>query len=276
MSTASTVACSPPDVFERDGYALLPGAVSPALLERLVAACDRVHADEGGGELHLLGFLNRDAAFAELVDLPATLTVVSAALGWNIYVYHSHLDVNPPRLPAAPRWRWHQDGLRQNLELGAEPTRPRLSVKVAVFLTDLTAPGRGNMLVLPGSQRANTLARPAPGERFEHPPGARPILAAPGTAMVFDRRLWHAADDNRSPFTRRVLFLSYTYRWVRPREEVLSGQPLLARRLSPLRRQLLGGAAGPTGHWQPADEDVPLRDWMEARGLRRPGEPAHR
>jgi ectoine hydroxylase-related dioxygenase (phytanoyl-CoA dioxygenase family) len=275
VSIADTVTCGPLDVFERDGYVLLPRALPPALLERLTAACDRVHAEEGAGDLHLLGFLNCDPAFAELVDLPATLPVVCGALGWNIYVYHSHMDINPPRAPATPRWRWHQDGLRQNLELGAEP-RPRLSVKVAVFLTDLTAPGRGNMLELPGSHRADTLARPAPGERFEHPPGACPILAAPGTAMVFDRPLWHAADDNRSALTRRVLFLSYTYRWVRPREDVLAGHPLLARRLSLLRRQLLGNASGPTGHWQPADEDVPLRDWMDARGLRRRDEPAHR
>jgi len=37
--------------------------------------------------------------------------------------------------------------------------------------------------------------------------------------------------------------------------------------LSPLRRQLLGAAATPEGHWLPADADVPLRARMRERGF---------
>jgi ectoine hydroxylase len=58
------------------------------------------------------------------------LPLVCSALGWNIHLYHSHVDVHPP-LPAPPDpvWRWHQDGGRQNLELETRPVRPRLSIK---------------------------------------------------------------------------------------------------------------------------------------------------
>ena len=44
-------------------------------------------------------------------------------------MYHSHLDVHPREDAASRRWRWHQDGGRQNLELETDP-RPRLSLKV--------------------------------------------------------------------------------------------------------------------------------------------------
>lgn len=255
---------------EQTGYVVLPDAVPLRLLTQLRAACNRVHREHApdGGPLHLLGFLTRRRAFCELLDLPATLPVVREALGWNIYVYHSHLDVNPPRAAPSPaRWRWHQDGLRQNLEVTAEPTRPRLSVKVAILLTDLTQPGRGNMLVLPRSHPRNRLPRPAqPQLGFRHPRGAVPLQAAAGSAVVFDRRLWHAATDNTSPLTRKVLFLAYTYRWIRPREDYLADAPAWVGRLSPLRRQLLGAAVTPAGHWQPQDEDVPLRSWSPASG----------
>jgi len=265
VAASSGSAADPLNDFERDGFVLLPGAIDPALLARLTAACDRVHraAAPAGGPLHRLGFLAEDPAFCELLDLPAVLDLVRAALGWNVYVYHSHLDVHPPvARPGPARWRWHQDGLRQNLEARAEPIRPRLSVKAAAVLSDLREPGRGNTLVLPGSHHRNTIPRPRPGaRRFRQPAGAREVLAAPGTVMLFDRRLWHAATDNRSAVTRKVLFLAYTYRWVRPREDYLAGAPAWVDELSPVRRQLLGAAVTPNGHWEPEDADVPLRGW---------------
>ena len=52
-----------------------------------------------------------------LVDHPATFGLVWSLLGWNIHLYHSHLDVHPPVPAAAPyRFVWHQDGGRQNRE----------------------------------------------------------------------------------------------------------------------------------------------------------------
>jgi hypothetical protein len=36
---------------------------------------------------------------------------VWSLLGWNIHVYHSHLDVHPPLPARRPfRFEWHQDG----------------------------------------------------------------------------------------------------------------------------------------------------------------------
>jgi ectoine hydroxylase len=214
----------------------------------------------GDGSLHLLGAVARDKAFLELLDLQTTLPLVCGALGWNIHMYHSHVDVHPPVGGAGPEpWRWHQDGGRQNLELETDP-RPRLSVKVAFFLTDVSEPDRGNLLVLPGSHRRNRL----PGRELGlRPTGAVPVLAEPGTAVVFDRRLWHARSDNRSAVTRKVIFLGYTYRWIRPRDDALV--PLAARaRCSPVRRQLLGEGTSPTGYWIPTGDDVPLRAVLES------------
>jgi ectoine hydroxylase len=231
---------------DRRGYVLIENALGQAMLQRLLAAADSVWKLEANGSrsLHRLAFLPLDASFVELVDHPDTLPVVVAALGWNIYVYHCHLDVHPPEAPAEPRWRWHQDGGRQNVEL--ESPRPRLSVKVAFFLTDVPTAEHGALHVVPGSHGRDTLPR-------EHEPAAAmPVLVEAGSAVIFDRRLWHARGDNVSDRTRKVLFYGYTHRWIRPRDDFFL-EPARAARLTPLRRQLLGFADDPNDYWFPSN-----------------------
>jgi ectoine hydroxylase len=151
-----------------DGFLAIPGVLRPAAVARLAAALDRVYEEEvargrtrAGAPMHLLGEIGRDDLFLELVDHPVVFPVICGELGWNIHLYHCHLDVTPPR--AEPRrryvWGWHQDGGRQNVDLDSDP-RPRMSLKVAFWLSDLSEPGRGNMLVVPGSHES-TSTRPA-------------------------------------------------------------------------------------------------------------------
>jgi ectoine hydroxylase len=232
--------------FERNGFLIVPGALRPAEVDRLEAAVDRVWEEEAGsdGPLHRLAFAGLDDSFLELVDHPACLPLVTGALDSNIYVYHCHLDVHPPEVRAGPRWRWHQDGGRQNVEL-ASP-RPRLSVKVAYFLTDVPTAEHGAFRVVPGSHGRDMLPRD------REPPDAVPVLVEAGSAVVFDRRLWHARGDNVSDRTRKALFYGYTHRWIRPRDE-LTIEPERFARLTARRRQLLGFADDTSDYWFPAD-----------------------
>jgi ectoine hydroxylase len=237
--------------FDRDGYVIIENTLDETTLRRLLTAVDRVWQQEApdGAALHRLAFIGLDDAFIELVDHPATLPIVCALLGGNIYLYHCHLDVHPPSSNHAAQWRWHQDGGRQNLEL--ESPRPRLSVKVAYFLSDVPSEDHGALRVIPGSHHSDTLPR------AHEPADAVPLLVAAGTAVIFDRRLWHARADNRSTETRRALFYGYTYRWIRPRDE-LALDPTRLTSMSPVRRQLLGASSSVIGNWIPSDEDAPL------------------
>lgn len=241
------------EAFERDGFVILPGTLGRSEVDRLEAAVDRVWQDEAGsdGPLHRLAFAGLDDAFLELLDHPPCLDLVSDLLGWNVYVYHCHLDVHPPERRAEPRWRWHQDGGRQNVDL--ESPRPRLSVKVAYFLTDVPTAQHGALRVVPGSHRRDSLPRD------HEPAGALPVLVEAGSAVVFDRRLWHARGDNLSERTRKVLFYGYTHRWIRPRDELGIDRDRLVR-LTPLRRQLLGFARDTSDYWFP--DEAALRSRM--------------
>jgi ectoine hydroxylase-related dioxygenase (phytanoyl-CoA dioxygenase family) len=271
------------DELERNGYVMIENAIEPELLGRVTAIVDRVQAEEqaagraaADGSIHTLEVIDRDRTLPDLMVNPRVFPLICSALGWNIHLYHSHIDVHPPLTePPRPVWRWHQDGGRQNLEIETQPTRPKLSVKVAYFVSDASEADRGNMLVIPGSHLSNTLPRPEhPELGFEQPEGHVQVLAAPGTACVFDRRIWHGRSDNMSQVTRKGVFMGYTYRWMRPRHSHAPDAGYAD--LDPVQAQLLGASTTQLGHWIPKDEDVPLKAWMRENGLLDPTNPAHR
>ena len=63
--------------------------------------------------------------------------------------------------------------------------------------------------------------------------------------------------------TRKVVFIGYSYRWMRGLDYNLMDEELLER-CSPIRRQLLGDGNDIKGWWQPTEEDVPLKGWLAA------------
>ena len=192
-------------------------------------------------------------------------------------MYHSHLDVHPPVRDGKPFWwHWHQDGGRQNRELETSP-RPRLSVKLAFWLSDVSESGRGNLMVIPGSHRQDWLDGPPRRDVvWPAPRGAVPVLANPGDAVFFDRRIWHARSDNHSNVVRKVVFIGYTYRWISIRDDVaaLPNSPMWSG-LNPLQRQLLGGVGNGIGdhQWGHDPHSTPLYGELASRGLLDEGHP---
>lgn len=264
--------------FDRDGYLIIRGALTPAEVSRYAAALDRTYAAatsggrvRPGASMHQLSAVASCPEAAGLLDHPATFRYVWSLLGWNIHVYHSHLDVHPPLPARRPfRFEWHQDGGRQNREIETDP-RPRLSVKLAYWLSDVSAPGRGNLKVVPGSHRVNWISGPPRRDvQWPEPEGAIEVTASPGDVVLFDRRLWHARSDNFSAHTRKAIFFGYTFRWVAIRDEndgIWSSD--WAGRLSPVQRQLLGGLAGADGDhaWGHYPSATPLYGCLKQRDL---------
>src|SRR6478736_112621 len=206
------------EFFNCNGYLVVENALDQATVGRLGAVIDRVDARERSPEqrgklLSVTNVIQEDAAFVELLDCPTVFPKVWGILGWNIYLYHSHLDVTPPANEAALKWRvaWHQDSMRVNDEIETSP-RPRLSLKVAFYLTDVSQPDRGNTLVVPGSHLLDEIDCPADG--VSNPEGAEPICLEPGSALIIDRRIWHSRSPNLWSQTRTVVWMGYAYRWL--------------------------------------------------------------
>ncbi len=257
--------------FERDGYLVLPGVLTPVAVDRYqqlvrdVYEQWRGHAGNGH-DMHQLSAVRTCRALAPLCGHPRILGAVWSILGWNVHVYHSHIDVHPPTdAAAAPRFEWHQDGGRQNRELETEP-RPRMSVKVAYWLSDLSVPGRGNLQVVPGSHTVNRIDGPATRAcAWPDPTGAVEITAHAGDALLFDRRLWHARSSNRSSSTRKAVFFAYTYRWVLSRD----APPRPDAHFTAVERQLLNLLDDVDGDhaWGHDPARIPLHGLLERAGL---------
>ena len=256
------------DAFERDGYLVVPNALDRDHVARLITALDQVEqkyrAEMGlkpHQELNRLDVIGEDDELLELIDWPTTFPKVWGILGWHIALYHSHYIVKPPLAEHYNQRRlgWHQDSGRLNIDLEGEP-RPRVSLKVGFFLTDVSEPGRGNFHVIPGSHLSNAVG--FPDDPLADHPDAVPVLVNPGDAVLFDRRIWHAGGQNSSDITRKVLFFGYAYRWLKPRDDMTVGH-YLDRTEDPVRRQLLGASPnGGFGFTSPAEEDVPLKTWI--------------
>jgi Phytanoyl-CoA dioxygenase (PhyH) len=259
--------------FAAQGFLLLRNVLREEHRALLEAAVDRVYANSEG-PLHLLGFLTRDELFGELLTHPTTFPYIWGLLGWNIYTHHNHLDVTPPfDGTEAPYWGWHQDGYRQNSDPETlDPTvpRPMFSLKVAYVLSDLSSPGRGATRIIPGSHLWNTLDRTPD---LSDPPGTVEIVANPGDAFIFDRRLWHSRSTNLSTVTRKMLFIGYTYRWIRPLDEMpVDRDSAWWANRTPVQRQLLGQGTHTANYWGInwdgyVDDDIPLRRELADRGL---------
>ena len=270
--------------FDRDGYLILRGVLSADEVARYGGALDRVYAEaDQAGELaadrslHRLSAVTSCPDLAGLIDHPSTFPFVWSMLGWNVHIYHSHLDVHPQVTVQKPDfWHWHQDGGRQNRELETDP-RPRRSVKLAYWLSDVSETGRGNLTVIPGSHKTNWL--PGPPRRdvpWPAPEGAIQVTVNAGDVVFFDRRIWHARSVNGSPITRKCVFVGYTYRWISIRDEVAE-LPVTSwwDGLNPVQRQLLGGAGRGDGDhaWGHYPEDTPVYVELRERGLLDPSHP---
>jgi ectoine hydroxylase len=236
-----------------EGWSVV-GVLDEALSSRLLEAVDEVADRSSGagtdGQLHLLSGLALHPDLAEIVDWPPLLALAVELLSPNIYINHSHLDVHPPHPPTGAH-RWHRDNGRMGRDMRLLwRDQPRVTLKVAVYLTDVETADDGALEVVPRSHLDTESRYPA-----EEQPAGVPILGPAGTVAVFDARLWHRRRDNVGSHVRRAMFMAYSYRWLTSRDTPFEDVPEWAG-LTPIRRQLLGDTTVDPFYW--AAGELPL------------------
>ena len=212
------------DHFDQQGFLIVEDALDSAMLDRMVAAGDRVDARErekqglGPGQLmNKFRTIVEDDAFIELLDLPKTFPLIWDILGWNVQHYISHLIYYPAG--AARQCRFED----RRLAPGRRPAPyrkwsapiPGFPLKVAFWLTDTREPDRGGIRIVPGSHKRDIPPDrwPESGNGESKASGLEDMMQVrvkAGTAVLFDRRLWHSRGLNTSDTTRKVLFLGYS------------------------------------------------------------------
>ena len=252
--------------FDQLGYLIVEDAIDSEMVGHLLEAGDRVDARERKRReldrnqiMAKFRTIVEDDVFLELLDWPRTFPLIWDILGWNVQHYISHLIYYPPEPKDKEDPKsggWHQDGGRPIPEM--ERPHPRLSLKIAFWLTDIDQSDRGGIRIVPGSHKRDTPPERQPEKDLED---ALQVQVKAGTAVLFDRRMWHSRGRNTSEVTRKVLFLGYSYRWLRGLDYNVIPEEVLEK-CDPIRRQILGDGVDVKGWWQPTDADVPLKTWL--------------
>lgn len=260
--------------FERDGFFVLRGALTPDEVRHYIGVVDRLDAEfraEKGlapdATVEIRNSVARSRELLGLLDHPSAFPLMVDLLGWNIQMTTSHVFVRTPTPAEAGTFKsidWHADGpsprpFRVQTEAGE--VEPRLYAKIGYFLTDLSKPDMGNLRVIPGSHKS--AKRPDIDPATGEPEGAIQVLTEPGDAVFFENRTWHAVGPNYAPHARKNVYMGYCYRWVKPIDFVTQSEELLAQ-ASPVQRQLLGHVTDALSCYLPDryKDDVPLREWL--------------
>ena len=212
----SSMSLSDEDIWycKQNGYYRIPATLPNALVERLNQVTDhhiqtmrepilweKTKARTPADIRRLSKILARDPVYMEAATQPLILDALESLLGPNIELLtnkHNHLMVRPSGSAAVP---WHT---------GEEIYDPVLFTAL-IYLEESTIEN-GCIRIVPGShQRPFRGAKRYPGEfraqALYH--RALPLPMPRGGILLFDDRLYHGSDANRTDHSRRSMTLAY-------------------------------------------------------------------
>jgi len=257
--------------FENDGFLVVPNALTPETVDRLVAAADRLAGSflekpmvPGRPEYNHLdlrpGILREEALF-DLIAHSSTVPLVVQLMSPNIHLHSTTLIYKRPSDPDATPFRrgWHRD-IRIPRDLGHQGL-PLVGIKVCYCLTDFHQPDSGMTVMARGTHlRTEPLAIPK-GQVDPVDIEVCDLRLNAGDAFLFENRIFHTAAPNRSNRVSRVLMYGYSYRWMKPEVYLEVPDTQYLDNSDPVVRQLLGGYR---------DVDTPpwaLQHWARHHGV---------
>jgi len=263
--------------FYSEGYLIVRNAIDGRTVERLIEAGDRLVASDRqrnrdtAHKGQMDGFRNviaLDDAFIPLLTCERTVPLIVQLFGANIHLATSHLIYKKPDLPeAAPTYRepcWHRDIFGTVEDVG-HAYLPRMEMKCAYYLTDLSEPNSGATLFAPGSNHLKSALEIDP--KTGDPANVLEPSLRPGDAVFFENRTWHAAARNLTNRIRKVVFFGYCFRWVKPMDYTVQPPELIAK-VDPIGKQLLGGFEDPEGRYRNGLGIEPLANWCKNHGVK--------
>lgn len=262
--------------FRDEGYLIAGNALNEDMISRLIEAGDRVIASEerlnrytthGGIYDGYRNCVTMDDAFIPLLTNEVALPLVIQLLGSNLQLSTSHLIYRHPDPPGTPdsarKPGWHRDNGRTQLDLGQD-NYPRIGLKCAFYLTDLSQPQSGVTMLSPGSNQLSERVEIRAGQA--DPENAIEPLLNPGDCVIFEYRTWHAGAPNFTDITRKAIMIGYAYRWLKPMDYVKQ-QPDFVEKLTDVEKYLVGEEIDGTLEFQPQGGLNPLNEWCERHSV---------
>ncbi len=231
------------DALRVDGFAVVTGVLPENQLERTRTAMyevsDRIERDVGrdrldrAGELGVLRLMMKyDEHFLRLLEVPEVLQIVDAMVS-ETAVLHLQNGFILPSLPTGEspdlfQLRFHRDFPR--VLNGCV-----MSVNVMIAVDEFSE-STGGTLVVPGSHQ---LSEPPDEDDLRR--RAVSADAPPGSLLVFDSTLWHAAGENTSGADRLAINHQFTRSYLKQQIDYVRalGDDVVQRQ-PPRTQQLLG------------------------------------
>jgi ectoine hydroxylase-related dioxygenase (phytanoyl-CoA dioxygenase family) len=256
LTVRSSAAPEASAVLERDGYAVLPGVLEPALVAQLTdeiaKAFETYGAERGRSDRSEFRYemLNRAAGCQAAVGHPGILAVIEPLLGEDCHVIANTAWWNPADFGGGP---WHCDAgphvpRAEGVPWDERIPYPVFAIGAHLYLRDCPIEC-GPTAVVPGSHRSGRLP---PFERLNDATleydgrAAAPLTAHAGDVALFVSDAWHRGLPAQPGATGR-LFLQVHYarrdlaQRIRTTADVNHLSPEAAARIaSPRERTLLG------------------------------------
>jgi ectoine hydroxylase-related dioxygenase (phytanoyl-CoA dioxygenase family) len=245
------------------GYAVVEGAIAPALVADLRAALDALeHAQglgyaasrfEGYRTLRIYNLLAHDERFWQVPVHAHVLPIAERFLDPELLLSSLSAITLGPGQEAQPL---HED----TQQIPLPRPRPAIALNAMWALSDFTA-ANGATRIIPGSHRYD--GPPPFGAELPTVPAEMPA----GSVMLFDSQLWHAGGTNTTAERRYAISCYYCVGWMRQQENQLLGIPMaLAARMPRRLQELLG-----YGVWRGQYGHIANRDPIELLGRERGG-----
>jgi ectoine hydroxylase-related dioxygenase (phytanoyl-CoA dioxygenase family) len=222
---------------ERDGYAIVEGAIEPDLVDELLATLDRLvdqlgiepagNRFEGGHTLRIYNLLAHGEVFRRVPVHPRVLPIVDGVLGSGCLVSSlSSIDIRPGEI-AQPI---HADDQLIPIPKPHPPT----VCNTMWALTDFTE-ANGATRIIPGSHLADT--SPEYGADYDSIPAEMPR----GSVLIWHGSLWHGGGANTTDERRVGIAMNYCAGYIRQQENQQLGlPPELVAAFEPRLQELVG------------------------------------
>lgn len=203
-----------------DGFALIPGVLSPEEVREVRDAIDRLKPfgfDHMNKTEHYKCVFNRDRIFFNLIDRPGIVDLAEATMGEHCHIigetaWKSH--------PGHDGWQPHTDHTLVTVpeETASDPAAFPIYLCTAHYYLDDLDETLAPTYVIPGSHMSGHALSwgkdPSPKWKGKT---LQPVLCKAGDVLFFRSEIWHSGSKNTSDRDRYLLQVHYSHRTIAQR-----------------------------------------------------------
>ncbi|MGV3616408.1 MAG: phytanoyl-CoA dioxygenase family protein [Fimbriimonas sp.] len=203
------------DAMHEEGFALIPGVLSPEEVQELRDAIDDLRPfgfDHMGATEHYKCVFNRNRTFFSYIDRPGVVDLAEATMGDQCHIigetaWKSH--------PGHDGWQPHTDHTLVTVpeEVASDRKAFPIYLCTAHYYLDEITEELCPTWVIPGSHRSGTgLVWGKDKDPEWNGRKLEPVLCQPGDVLFFRSEIWHTGSKNVSDQIRYLLQVHYSHR----------------------------------------------------------------